>query len=174
MSLTWPLPKRKFVHECINNFKSIPPIIDVQHFRFLILIIKHSQNIIYDHPKSNIRLHVSTISLQFYNILCNNGKQKKLCAKFFLSVKSKSIKSFSLKIIAIKPLVLWIELGWLQCHKPNSWFKVNCVFVLQIYVSEVIVTTCGGHNLPLKYKAYNFQVQQHVVERKSLSYCNPT
>jgi len=39
-------PKKKFVHEYINNFKTVPPIIDVQHLRFLILIIKNSQNVI--------------------------------------------------------------------------------------------------------------------------------
>jgi hypothetical protein len=39
-------PKKKIVHEYINNFKVVPPIIDVQHLKFLILIIKHSQNII--------------------------------------------------------------------------------------------------------------------------------
>jgi hypothetical protein len=32
--------KKTFVHEYINNFKAVPPIIDVQHLRFLILIIK--------------------------------------------------------------------------------------------------------------------------------------
>ncbi len=130
LPLTWPLQKKKFNHEYINNFKVVPPIIDVQHLRFLILTIKHSQNMI----KIYHKLHVFTISLQFYNIYCNNGKQKKLCAKFFLS---KNIKGFSLKRITIKPLLLGIELRWLQCHKPNSWSKVNYAFVLQIYVSEV-------------------------------------
>ncbi len=128
----------------------VPPIVDVQHLRFLILIIKHNQNIIQDHPKSIIRLHVSTISLQFYNILCSNGKQKKLCVKFFLNAKSKSIKGFSSKKFAIKSLVLGIELRWLHCHKPNSWAKANCVFVLQIYVSEVYYHNMWGHNLPPK------------------------
>jgi hypothetical protein len=47
-------------------------------------------------------------------------------------------------------MVLRIELGWLQCHKPNSWPKVNCVFVLQIYVSEVYYYNMWGHNLPPK------------------------
>ncbi len=37
--------------------------------------------------------------------------------------------------------MLGIELRWFHCHKPNSWTKVNCVFVLQIWV-RFIITTC--------------------------------
>jgi hypothetical protein len=75
---------------------------------------------------------------------------KKVCVWIFLNAKSKSMKGFSSKRIAIKPLVLGIELGWLQCHKPNSWAKANCAFVLQIYVSEVYYQNMWDHNLPPK------------------------
>ncbi len=83
-----------------------------------------------------------------YSVIMGN---KKNCVQFFSKVpKVKSIKGFSLKRIAIKPLVLGIELGCLQCHKPNSWLKVNCAFVLQIYVSEVYYHNIWASQVLLK------------------------